>query len=55
MVCRRLDVAGCSTLEIMSITGHKNIAEVERYARAASQIRLADAAMARIGGQNFLT
>lgn len=45
---RRLAEAGCTTLEIMAITGHKNIAEVERYTRAASQIRLAGAAMARI-------
>lgn len=45
---RRLAEAGCSTLEIMSITGHKNIAEVERYTRAASQIRMAGAAMGKI-------
>jgi integrase len=38
---RRLAEAGCSTSEIMAITGHKTLAEVERYTRAAEQERLA--------------
>ena len=33
-----------STHEIMAITGHRSLAEVERYTRAASQERLAKTA-----------
>lgn len=44
---RRLAEAGCSAHEIASITGHKTLAEVQRYADAADQGRLADAAIAR--------
>lgn len=42
---RRLAEAGCSANEIMAITGHKTMAEVERYTRAAGQERLARAAL----------
>ena len=42
---RRLSEAGCTGPEIMSITGHKTLAEVDRYIRAASQERLSSAAM----------
>jgi len=38
---RRLTEAGCSANEIMAMTGHKTMAEVERYTRAAEQERLA--------------
>lgn len=44
---RRLAEAGCSAHEIASITGHKTLSEVQRYAEAASQARLADAAISR--------
>jgi integrase len=44
---RRLAEAGCSAHEIASITGHKTLAEVQRYADAADQSRLADAAISR--------
>jgi integrase len=44
---RRLAEAGCSTHEIAAITGHKTLAEVQRYADAADQARLADAAISR--------
>jgi enterobacteria phage integrase len=44
---RRLAEAGCSASEIMSITGHKALAEVERYTRAAEQERLARQAIKR--------
>jgi integrase len=47
---RRLAEAGCSTLEIMSITGHKSMAEVERYVRAANQKRMSQAAMEKVSG-----
>lgn len=45
---RRLAEAGCSTKEIQSITGHETLSEVERYTKAASKARLADAAIARL-------
>jgi integrase len=38
---------GCSTHEIMAITGHRTLEEVERYTRAANQKTLADSAMAK--------
>lgn len=44
---RRLAEAGCSAHEIAAITGHKTLSEVQRYAEAASQAKLADAAIAR--------
>lgn len=46
---RRLAEAGCTAHQIMAITGHQTLKEVERYTRAAGQKALADAAMARIG------
>ena len=39
---------GASAHEIMAITGHRSLAEVERYTRAAWKATLADAAMARL-------
>jgi integrase len=44
---RRLAEAGCSAHEIMAVTGHKTLSEVERYTRMASQERLNAAAMAK--------
>lgn len=41
---RRMAEAQKSTHEIMAITGHRSLAEVERYTRAASQERLAKTA-----------
>lgn len=46
--CRRLAEAGCSAMEIMSITGHTDIREVERYCREAAKRGLAASAMARL-------
>jgi integrase len=45
--CRRLAEAGCTAHEIMSISGHKSLSEVEKYCRAADRKRLADRAIAR--------
>jgi integrase len=50
---RRLAEAGCTALEIMSITGHKSLAEAERYVRAASQKKLAAAAIEKIQRTSF--
>lgn len=45
---RRLAEAGCTVHEIMAITGHKSIKEVERYTRAVEQRASADAAMLKV-------
>lgn len=47
-ICRRLAEAGASALQIMAITGHKDVAEIETYVRAASQERMARDGMAKI-------
>lgn len=44
---RRLAEAGCSAHEIAAITGHKTLAEVQRYADAANQSKLAEMAFKR--------
>lgn len=46
---RRLAEAGCSTQQIMAITGHLSLKEVERYTRAADKAALAKQAMDRFG------
>jgi integrase len=45
---RMLAEAGCSAHQIASITGHKSLQQVEDYARAADQKRLATAAIHRL-------
>lgn len=45
---RRLAEAGCTAHEIMSILGHRTLAEAEKYTRDADQSRLADAAMDKL-------
>lgn len=47
-MCRRLAEAGCTTLQIMAITGHKNIREVETYVQAANQKLMARDAMTKL-------
>jgi integrase len=46
----RLAEAGCTPHEIMAITGHRSLEEVERYTRAALKKKLADSAMAKLKG-----
>jgi integrase len=46
--CRRLAEAGCSEHEIASISGHESLAEVRRYTRAASRVKMAKSAMATV-------
>ena len=46
---RMLAEAGCSALQIASITGHKSLAEIERYTKAADQKRMATAAIHQLG------
>lgn len=49
----KLAEAGCSTRQIMAITGHASLAEVERYTREAEQRQLAADAMERFAGPVF--
>lgn len=49
---RRLAEAGCSANEIMSVLGHKTLAEAERYTRQADQARLATAAVVKLEARN---
>ena len=46
--CRRLAEAGASANEIMSITGHTDIKEIETYTKAAEQRRLAELGMHKV-------
>ena len=50
---RRLAEAGCSANEIMAVTGHKSLAEAERYTREADQARLASAAISKLEQGNW--
>jgi integrase len=45
---RMLAEVGCSAHESASVTGHKTLAQVENYTKAANQKRLATAAMHRL-------
>ncbi len=44
----RLAERGATPHEIMAVTGHQSLVEVERYTRAARKSRLADAAMSKL-------
>jgi enterobacteria phage integrase len=53
---RRLAEAGCSSKQIAAITGHKSLAEIERYTRAADQERLAiEAVEKQVGNIDWQT
>jgi integrase len=43
--------AGATPHEIMAITGHQTLEEVERYTKAASRKKTADSAMAKLRGK----
>jgi integrase len=53
-IARRLAEAGMSPHQIMAITGHTTLKEVERYTRAASQQHLAKMAMRGLGETTLL-
>ena len=48
--CRRLAEAGCSAMEIMAISGHASLREVQRYCVAVNQAHMARSAMAMMTG-----
>jgi Phage integrase family len=52
---RRLAEAGTTTHELMAISGHKTLAEVQRYTDAADRKLLADSGMAKRQGQSVNT
>ncbi|MEL7175234.1 MAG: tyrosine-type recombinase/integrase, partial [Pseudomonadota bacterium] len=47
-IARRLAEAGSSAKEIASVTGHKTLAEVQRYTDAADREHLADQAFDKL-------
>jgi integrase len=49
--CRRLAEAGCSAPQIAAISGHKSLAEVQRYVEAANKATMAQAAMFHLVGE----
>jgi integrase len=50
---RRLAEAGCTAVEIMSITGHSSLKEVERYVRAANQRHMSQSAIGKVSGTSL--
>jgi integrase len=44
-MCRRLAEAGCTVHQIMAISGHQTLSEVQRYTKAVEQSRMARQAM----------
>ena len=48
----RLAEAGCSVFEIMAISGHKNLKEVQTYVEAANRKKLALSAMGKLATAN---
>ena len=48
---RLLAEAGCTTHQIMAVTGHKSLSEVERYTKGAQQKRLAEEAFKQLGDE----
>jgi integrase len=49
---RRLAEAGGTAHELMAISGHKTLAEVQRYTKDVDRKKLADSAMAKLRGQS---
>lgn len=47
----RLADLGCSSQEIMAITGHESLSEVERYTKSADQKRRAESVRKKVDGQ----
>ena len=46
--CRRLAEAGCSAPQIMAVSGHKTLAEAQRYIEAANRKTLAEEGMEKV-------
>ena len=50
--CRVMAESDCTAHEIMSVSGHSSLKEVERYTRAADRKRLAARAQAKVAAAN---
>jgi hypothetical protein len=48
---RRIVEAGGTAHELMAISGHKTLAEVQRYTKDADRKKLADSGMTKLRGQ----
>ena len=46
--CTRMAERGCTATQIMSVSGHKTLAEAQKYVDAADQKRMAQDAMAKV-------
>jgi integrase len=55
LAAKRLAEVGCSVHQIQAMTGHKTLAEVERYTRDANQKQLAMQALAKMKGLGTAT
>lgn len=53
--CRRLAEAGCTPHQIMAVSGHKTLSEVDRYCREAGRVDLATDAFDRLQARLALT
>ena len=51
-VAPKLAELECTPHEIMAITGHESIHEVEKYTKSAAQKRLAEGVRKKLEGQN---
>jgi integrase len=49
---RRIAEHGGTTKEIAAVSGHRSLSEIEHYTRAADQVRLAMAAVAKLPDEN---
>jgi len=49
-ICRRLAEAGATAPEIMAVSGHKTLAEVQRYIEAYGRANAADSAISKLPG-----
>ena len=52
--CEALAEKGCTELEIMAISGHTSLTEVQRYTKGVNQRHMADRAMAKTYQQNVV-
>jgi integrase len=46
--CRRLAEAGCTAPEIMAVSGHSTLAQVQIYIEEVNREKMAEAAMAKV-------
>lgn len=47
-IARRMAEAGCTAHQIMAVTGHKTLSEVQKYTEMANRAKMADKAMRKM-------